>query len=477
MYATIKTRAAFRTAWLREAVDYSVTPDALDNVGSTLRLQGGDIPRSAAGSFAVLTGTVFLISLVSPGKGVTDLRLSSPLELFTRPRPYVPPAAGASVGDFITRELIAGFRDEPDAAYAMPYLQIENTDQTTFVPPEADETGLYVLTDYLRTVRTSLGVEVEFSSQEDLLLCTIRKTVPGSHTLICGDGHTFLKANAYSRTAVAKVTTYQPVDTGVPDENGEKVFDTVRTDWYLASDGSVSSQEPQGRAAGEWETITVSEKNDAQEAAEAVFGKNTETHKVEFWTDARLHVRDEVRLRLPSGEVFSGNVTAVSRQKGDRRWLNQAGTLATTLTDKVRQASAASARSGGSTRRNSSAGEQIYAIGDVYVTTRAGDPAQLLGYGAWDRIRGRFLFAADDTRPCGTRFGAASHTINAEELPSDVSILDTTGVYIRTEGSSSGSSLALMSYDGTLRTKALGAGESFSLIPPGIALYVWVRKA
>ena len=94
MYATIKTRAAFRTAWLREAVDYSVTPDALDNVGSTLRLQGGDIPRSAAGSFAVLTGTVFLISLVSPGKGVTDLRLSSPLELFTRPRPYVPPAAG-----------------------------------------------------------------------------------------------------------------------------------------------------------------------------------------------------------------------------------------------------------------------------------------------------------------------------------------------------------------------------------------------
>ena len=88
MYATIKTRAAFRTAWLREAVDYSVTPDALDNVGSTLRLQGGDIPRSAAGSFAVLTGTVFLISLVSPGKGVTDLRLSSPAPaLMYLPRP------------------------------------------------------------------------------------------------------------------------------------------------------------------------------------------------------------------------------------------------------------------------------------------------------------------------------------------------------------------------------------------------------
>ena len=58
-----------------------------------------------------------------------------------------------------------------------------------------------------------------------------------------------------------------------------------------------------------------------------------------------------------------------------------------------------------------------------------------------------------------------------------MSVLDTDGVYLRTEGSSTGSSLALMSYTSTLKTVALGEGESFSLIPPYVSIYVWIRKA
>lgn len=483
MHAAIKTRAAFRTAYSRQVLDYSLVLDAIEDLGSTLRLMGGDIPQSAAGGFLSVAGTLFLIASVSPGQGQTDLALLSPLDLFTRPRPYVPPGDAASIGSFVARELAEGWRDEPDAVYAMPYLRIENSDTTAFVPPETDDNGWYVLADYLRTVRRDYGVELLFLPDMDTLSVQILPVQPAAHVLLAGDGHTFLKENTYSRTAVSKVTTVQPVDSGTVDANGEKIFNVTPVNWYLAADGSVSSQEPQGRAFGDWQVITVSEKNDAEEAARAVFSRNVETHKVEFYTDFRPRARDSFRLRLPSGNLFEGEIFSVSRTRGDRRWLCQAGSLAVSLTDKVRKAGGSSGSSRGSSggsrsRSGSGAGAgEIYAIGDIYITTRAGDPADLLGYGAWDRIRGRFLFAADEAHPVNSRGGASSHTIQPEELPSGTNILDPANLYLATDNAGSGSILRLNSLTGSLAVKELGADQPFSLLPPFMAVYVWIRKA
>lgn len=481
MQAFIKTRAAFRTAYARKVLDYSLILDSLESEPSTLQLLGGDIPREMGGGFLSVAAQLFLISAVSPGQGVTDLTLLSPVDLFTRPRPYTAPAAGVSVEAFVAAELASGWRDEPDGIYAMPYLSIEASGSTPFVEPSCDDNGFYILADYLRTIRAACGVETVFSAEEERLAVRIRAAVPVIHAMKAGDGHTSLVSNTYSRTAVAKVTTVQPVDTGETDENGEKIFQTVSTNWFLAADGSVSSQEPAGRAFGDWQVITVSEKNSAEGAALAVFDKNVETHKVEFFTDFRPAVRDRFRLRLPSGAVFEGEISAVSRSRGDQRWLCQAGSLATTLTDKVRKAGGSSGSSGRSSRSSGSkagAASQSYAVGDVYVTTRAGDPSDLLGYGAWDRIQGRFLFAADPSHPPGTRGGSASHALTPEELPTDASILDTSKLSLlgRT-GGSSGSQLLLTSSVSPLAVKSLGQGQSFSLFPPYVALYVWVRKS
>lgn len=479
MQAFIKTRAAFRTAWLRPVLDYSLTPDALDAVSSTLRLQGGDIPRETAGSFLAVADGLFLITQVSPGQGFTDFALSDPAEIFTRPRPYTAPEPGVSLGQFLLRELAAGWRDCEDDVYAMPYLRLSTSDETPFVPPTLDANGWYVMTDYLRSVRREYGIELVWTAEPEELGLQIRRRNPAEHTFLAGDGHTFLRANTYSRTATAKVTTVQPRDTGQVDENGEKIFQVVSTDWFLAADGTVSSVEPLSRAFGEWQVITVAagktpEEGDlaAQEAAQAAFAKNGETHKVEFWTDFRPRAGDRFRLRLPSGAVFTGDVAAVSRSRGDRRWLIQAGNLATTLTDKVRRAGGSS---GGS--RGGSGSGQIYAVGDVFITTRPGDPAELLGYGAWDRIQGRFLFAADSSHPAGTRGGSGSHTIAKAELPSDVPVMDSSGFGSVLQGDRTGSTRYYVTSNGGIPTKALGQGESFSLFPPYVSLYVWVRKA
>ena len=472
MQAFIKTAAAFRTAYVRDVLDYELTLDSLESLPSSVTLLGGDIPREMGGSWLYVADSLFLISAVSPGDGMTELQLQSPLDAFSRPRLYTPPAAGTTLGAFVAAELAAGWRDLTDAVYALPYLQISTAGSLPFVPPETDEQGFYVLSTYLRTLRRDYGLELRFTPNGDKLGVLIRPAVPRSHTFLCGDGHTELASNAYSRTAVAKVTTVQPVDTGQVDEQGQTIFTPEVTDWYLGLDGSVSSQEPAGRASGSWSVIQVAARKDAEEAARSVFSKNSETHKVEFWTDFRPALLDSFRLRLPSGSVFAGEIQAIRKIRGDRRWLCQSGTWPVSLTDKVRSASGGSAGSG----RSAGSAVQAYAVGDVFITTRAGDPAQLLGYGAWTRITGAYLYAGTDAQT-GTFGGSASHTLTRAELPSEVSIPDTTELYITGAAASGSQRYYVNSNKSTVITEPLGDGVPIPLDPRRFAVNVWLRKA
>ena len=466
MQATIKNRQSFRTLRQTPVLDHTLVLDSLEDMSSAVRVKG-EIPRSCVGGWLILSDAVWLISSVTPGRGDTDLGLQAPGEAFSRPRLYT--AYSGTVGGFLTRELEA-YRDESDAVYALPYLVIHDYDNTTFTTPELDDNGLYILADYLRQIHASLGVEVVFRPEGGGLAATIRRRVPDKLTLLEGDGHVLLHTDTYARTAVAKVTTVQPVDSGEVDENDEKIFETQMRDWYLASDGSVSDTAPPSRAQGEWVTTVVSEKNDAQEAAAAIFAQNGESHKLQFWADARYQVRDAFRLRLKSGEVITGEISAVTRIRGDRRWLYQAGSLPVTLTDKVRRASGS--YSGGSV---GGSGAQIYAVGDVYITTRPGDPAQLLGYGAWDRIRGRFLFAADSEIPAGSRGGSATHTLTEDELP-ETTVVDPGNLFIQSSTHSGSGVFYVASNKSTIPTKKVGSGQAFSIMPPYLSLYVWIRK-
>lgn len=471
MQAYIKTRAAFRTLLARPALSYSLVLDSLDAEPGQVTLLGGDVPESVKGGFLLLGGEVFGIDRVTPGEGSTKLTLCSPVDFFSRRRFYRPPAEGETVGGFAAREL-AAFRDEADPAYAMPYLDPLSIDETPFLAPEVDDSGLYDLAAYLRTVRASQGVEAVFSARGDRLQILLRRTAPAEHTLVAGDGHTYLVSHSYSRTAVAKVTTLQPVDTGELDADGEKIFRTDERDWYLSLSGAITETIPADRAAGEWVTVTVSEKAEPAEAAAAAVAGNGESHRIELRCDRRLQVRDRVRLRLQTGEVFVSSVSAVSRTLGDGRWLIRLGNMATSLTDKVRASS--TSRSSGSSR-GAASGEN-YAVGDIYFTTREGNPAVLLGYGAWEQLQGRFIFAADSSRPAGTRGGSATHTLTADELP-EQTLVDPAGLYTALQGAPSGSAQwNVSSYAAGIRTKTVGKGESFDLLPPYIALYAWKRK-
>lgn len=63
-----------------------------------------------------------------------------------------------------------------------------------------------------------------------------------------------------------------------------------------------------------------------------------------------------------------------------------------------------------------------YEIGDIYLTTRVGNPNTLLGYGTWELIPGKTLVCVDtsdsDFNIVKKTGGEKKHTLSINELPS-----------------------------------------------------------
>lgn len=125
-------------------------------------------------------------------------------------------------------------------------------------------------------------------------------------------------------------------------------------------------------------------------------------------------------------------------------------------------------------------GAQAYAPGDIFVTTRAGNPAELLGYGTWSQIKDRFLLAAGDSYAAGSTGGEAKHTLTEAEMPKHTHNAGVGG------GSSDygGTRTVINSYDhkteGWVDSSinfSTGNSQSHNNMPPYLAVYMWLRTA
>lgn len=59
-----------------------------------------------------------------------------------------------------------------------------------------------------------------------------------------------------------------------------------------------------------------------------------------------------------------------------------------------------------------------YNVGDIYITTKSGNPSSTWLGTTWDRIEGRFLFATSGGEGAGTTGGSNSKTLSIANLPS-----------------------------------------------------------
>lgn len=136
---------------------------------------------------------------------------------------------------------------------------------------------------------------------------------------------------------------------------------------------------------------------------------------------------------------------------------------------------------------------QTYAVGDIFVTTRSGNPAALLGYGTWSQIKDRFLLAAGDSYTAGDTGGEASHTLTTDEMPAHAGHLHANSGFPNGVGDLTGKYLAessLSSYGAIPRgwNQAAsgeaypagadrGGGQAHNNMPPYLVVYMWLRTA
>jgi len=129
--------------------------------------------------------------------------------------------------------------------------------------------------------------------------------------------------------------------------------------------------------------------------------------------------------------------------------------------------------------------ERVYPVGSYYWSSNNISPEELFG-GKWKQINGRFIFAADDRHPVGSKGGEESHVLTIDEMPSHSHNYEnsTFNNYIKVKEDDSSydecpikSDYSFLSYNNFNNnfTQNTGSGYAHNNMPPFLAAYCWRR--
>lgn len=285
----------------------------------------GQMAESYAGHWLYCLDKLWLIGKVKPTQERTTLTLAPPESLFQRRIPYTPPADGESIGHWLSAQIAVHYINQPDTAYAVPYLDVSNSDTSPFRAPAQDKDGLICLTDYMLQSALLDGLRWSVQLRSRRVQLSLATMASKRHNLPLDDGHSALVSMTMGSTGVAKVTARQPDADGV----------IQTTDWYLSAAGDISTQVPAERATGEWITLSLQAKDDQAAKVREAIAKQSYQHKVELVSDRQMQLFDRCHLALPSG-VTETMITGIRLTDADKRYHYTGGNLKITATDKLK---------------------------------------------------------------------------------------------------------------------------------------------
>lgn len=106
-------------------------------------------------------------------------------------------------------------------------------------------------------------------------------------------------------------------------------------DYYLSSEGSISTTPPAELAEGEWTVIDANSDDSPYYLAYEIFDSNSDNHKIEFYSDQYFDYYQPIRMRIRTG-VFETVVTSRTISSSDYRYYYKCGRLLTRITEKVK---------------------------------------------------------------------------------------------------------------------------------------------
>lgn len=320
MVAFIKRRSDFKTVASANVSAWDVPLASTEDDAGSVVLVGEQASRGSEGDFLILDGQIWVIGEISYDKGQAQVKVEDILSLFERSLFYTAPGAGVKVEDWIKGQIEQHYKNCTDRVYALPYLDITADGETSWYSPDIDDSGLYVLRDYIETVHRLYGVQIDAFVTGDRLCLDVERRTRNEYRVVFTDGTAQLISEAYSRKSVAKITTVQ----------GATVMD-----WYLSSAGVISNTPPESRVAGEWKMLVLKDRDVAADKVAAQFAKNSCSHKVEFMSTRAFALYDNVQLRLGES-VVSSYISFIGTASGDNRFRYKTGELKTKLTETVK---------------------------------------------------------------------------------------------------------------------------------------------
>lgn len=122
--------------------------------------------------------------------------------------------------------------------------------------------------------------------------------------------------------------------------------------------------------------------------------------------------------------------------------------------------------------------KNVYPVGSIYLTMNATNPAELFGFGTWEKLPDRFLLGASDTYKVGSTGGEATHTLSIEEMPAHDHGYNTVGWKDKTGRIKSHVEVQeYLDYNQNRTTTKVGGSQPHNNMPPYIAVYMWQRTA
>lgn len=124
---------------------------------------------------------------------------------------------------------------------------------------------------------------------------------------------------------------------------------------------------------------------------------------------------------------------------------------------------------------------EFYKIGDMFITTRNGNPSTLLGYGTWQHIDAKFLLSASNSNNTGTYviggqdLGETTVTLTSTQMPSHTHTL----AIKKNVGSGTGNTAVnyVAGAAGYYTSSAAGGGQPHNNMPPYFIVHIWKRTA
>lgn len=319
MIAYVRSMKSWSAIAWAEPFEWSIPIWSNDNAKGSLKFApDAPITKEHNGEWLAVDGNLFVIKDVKPSETEITVSVQDAINAFYRT--HVMPSGYTTTGAFIKAILDINYKAQADAEYAMPYINVTNTDTTPLIQPTIKDDILFVMSDYMREV-IKRGIKIEFSYNVLDVNITISTHGTSRKAIPMDDGHSQLVKKEFSSDITSKVTV---------------IYNGTNNYWYLQADGSADwHSAPSPRIPGKWATIIVDEEWKAQGEVEKIFAKNTASLQVEFYSDKAFELNEPVII-LDGKNQYESKISYIEINSDDNRYHYKAGDMSTTLIEKLR---------------------------------------------------------------------------------------------------------------------------------------------